>query len=222
MTTSGRPPAGAAAEDDALRAGVAALLAGPVPLPIVQAGHPVLRRPAAPYRGQLDGGTFALLVEAMRVTMHAAPGVGLAAPQVGLGLALAVIEDTWVLDGEVAEARERAVVPFRVLVNPRYAPVGDERVAFYEGCLSVEGFQAVRPRWRCVRLTASDEHGNPVDEVVCGWPARIVQHETDHLAGELYLDGALSRSLVAPAEAWRYAGDVTPDRAAAELGFPLG
>ncbi|MDO8105691.1 peptide deformylase [Isoptericola sp. b441] len=199
---------------------VGELLAGPRPLPIVQAGHPVLRRVAEPWTGQLPGPLLGELIEAMRETMHAAPGVGLAAPQVGLSLALAVLEDTWVA-GAIAEARERTALPFRVLVNPRYEPVGERRVAFFEGCLSVAGYQAVTPRWHAVRLTGQDETGAALDEVLTGWPARIVQHETDHLNGRLYLDGAELRSLVAPSEATRYLGDPTPARAATELGFPL-
>lgn len=200
---------------------VAALLAGPRPLPIVQAGDPVLRATAAPYEGQLGDGVLAELVAAMRTTMREAPGVGLAAPQVGLGLAIAVVEDALPMPGEGAEARERTPVPFRVLVNPRYEPVGERRVAFYEGCLSIAGYQAVRARWHGVRLTCTDEHGAAVDEVLTGWPARIIQHETDHLAGELYLDRAEPRSLVAPSQALRYAADVSPERAARDLGFPL-
>jgi len=204
-----------------LREQVELLLAGPRPLAILQAGHPVLRTPAAPYDGELAGGQLAALVEAMRLTMHAAPGVGLAAPQIGLGVAIAVLEDPWVLDDEAALARERASVPFRVIVNPRYEPVGTERVAFYEGCLSVPGWQAVTARWRSVRLTGTDELGRAVDEVLTGWPARIVQHETDHLAGRLYVDVAQMRSLVAPGEALRWSRDATPEAAAAALGFPL-
>ncbi|WP_372592748.1 peptide deformylase [Actinotalea sp.] len=208
-------------EDRVLRDRVAELLEGPVPLPIVQAGDPVLRRRAAPYRGQLGSRTLGRLVEAMRVTMLEAPGVGLAAPQVGVGLALAVIEDPGALDPELAVARERVPVPFRVVLNPEYTPVGPERVSFYEGCLSVAGWQAVRSRWRAVRLTGIDERLSPLDELLSGWPARIVQHETDHLAGELYLDGAELRSLLAPGEAWRHAGEIGPERAARELGFRL-
>lgn len=211
-----------AAQDAAVREKVAELLAGPVPLPIVQAGDPVLRRPAVPFRGQIGSGALALLVEAMRETMLAAPGVGLAAPQVGLGLALAVIEDPGALDPERALLRERIPVGFRVLLNPRYTPVGQERAWFYEGCLSINGWQAVRPRWRSVRLTGIDQGGAPLDELVTGWPARIVQHETDHLAGELYIDQAITRSLVAPGEGWRYALDGSPLRAADELGFTIG
>lgn len=197
------------------------LLAGPRPLPIVQAGHPVLRAKAAPYAGQLDDALLSAVLTAMRDTMRAAPGVGLAAPQVGLSLAIAVIEDPWAGDDAAAVARERRAVPFRVLINPRYFPETDERVAFYEGCLSVQGWQAVTPRWRSVRLTCTDERGQAVDEVLHGWPARIVQHETDHLGGRLYVDGAEMRSLVSPSEAGRWAGEPTPQRAASELGFSL-
>ena len=199
---------------------VEALLAGPQPLPIVQAGDPVLRAVAGPYEGQLGDGLLTQLIMAMRATMHAAPGVGLAAPQVGLSLAVAVVEDQWPVDEEVAAARERSPVPFRVLVNPRYEPVGDERVGHYEGCLSVEGWQAVRSRWRTVRLRCQDETGAEVDEVLQGWAARIVQHETDHLQGRLYVDHAEMRSLVAPPNALRWA-DPTPHRAAQALGFDL-
>lgn len=203
-----------------LRDRVEELLSGPRPMRIVQAGDPVLRQVAEPYDGQLDDALLGELLMAMRATMHDAPGVGLAAPQVGLGLAIAVVEDAWPVDADVARAQERTPVPFRVLVNPRYEPVTDERVAHYEGCLSVAGWQAVRARWRSVRLVCTDERGTPVDEVLTGWPARIVQHETDHLAGRLYVDHAEMRSLLAPENATRFA-DPTPDRAALALGFDL-
>lgn len=82
-----------------------------------------------------------------------------------------------------------------MLVNPRYEAVGDETRTFFEGCLSVHGWQAERTRARSVRLTGQDETGQPFDDVLTGWAARIVQHETDHLRGELYVDGADLRTL---------------------------
>lgn len=172
---------------------------GPGVLPIVQAGDPVLRRVAEPYDGQLSDELFAELVEAMRLTMHDAPGVGLAAPQVGLPLALAVAEDTGdaddVDDDRQGDPRERGDLPFTVLVNPRYEAVGEHRVPFYEGCLSVEGYQAVVARPHRVRLSWTDERGLAHTEELSGWPARIVQHETDHLNGVLYVDSADLRTL---------------------------
>jgi peptide deformylase len=85
----------------------------------------------------------------------------------------------------------------------------------------VPGWQAVVARPARVRLTGADEHGRPLDEVVTGWPARIVQHETDHLDGTLYLDRAELRSLStneAVAALWNRPA---PDAAAEALGFSL-
>ncbi|GAA3810593.1 peptide deformylase [Streptomyces coacervatus] len=197
------------------------LLATDGPLPIVAAGDPVLRRGAERFDGQLDSALLARFVGALRVTMHEAPGVGLAAPQVGVPLRIAVIEDPAPVPEEVRLARGRVPLPFRVLVNPTYEPVGADRAAFFEGCLSVPGWQAVVARHAEVRLRGEDEQGHPVDEVFSGWPARIVQHETDHLDGVLYLDRAELRSLSssqAMAERWAQA---TPEGAAKALGFDL-
>ena len=193
-------------------------------LPIVQAGAPVLRTPAVRYSGQL-GDVLPRFLEAMRRTMHAAPGVGLAAPQIGVGLALAVVEDAGATEDD---PRDRPPLPYRVLVNPRYEPVpgadgAEDRVAFFEGCLSVSGWQAVVARHRRVRLTCQDENGGAVDKVFTGWPARIVQHETDHLKGELYLDHAVPRSLTSNDNLLHYwaAGGPDPTPAARALGFRL-
>ncbi|MFI9169295.1 peptide deformylase [Streptomyces lincolnensis] len=197
------------------------LLSTDGPLPIVEAGEPVLRRGTEPFDGQLDPALLARFVEALRVTMHAAPGVGLAAPQVGVPLRIAVIEDPAPVPEEVRLARGRVPQPFRVLVNPSYEPLGTARAAFFEGCLSVPGWQAVVARPAEVRLTCEDETGRPVDEVFTGWPARIVQHETDHLDGTLYLDRADLRSLSssrAMAERWT---QPTPREAAEALAFDL-
>ncbi|MCC2312676.1 peptide deformylase [Cellulomonas xiejunii] len=201
----------------------AARAAGPDSVaPIVQAGHPVLRSVAWPYDGQLRAGELDELLALMHRTMRAAPGVGLAAPQIGLPLAIAVVEDPGAGDDEAARVRERPALARRVLVNPAYAPVGDDEVGFYEGCLSVVGYQAVVVRARAVRLTGLDEAGTAIDEVLTGWPARIVQHETDHLRGTLYVDRALTRSLSAT-DAWgaHWGSEPVPHEAARALGFDL-
>lgn len=173
---------------------VMALLDGPRPLPLVFAGDPVLRQPAAPYDFSLPDDLWDELLSAMFETMYAAPGVGLAAPQIGLGIRVAVVEDRADLPPDIATERDRYPTPARVLVNPTYLP-GPDGVEFYEGCLSVPGYQAVVRRAITVRLRCQDERGAPVDEEIIGWGARIIAHETDHLDGILYLDRALTRSL---------------------------
>jgi peptide deformylase len=200
------------------------LVNGNRPLPIIEAGDPVLRRKAEPYDFSLPAELFGALITAMRETMLAAPGVGLAAPQIGLGIQLAVIEDVAGVSAEVAKVRNRVPLPFRVLVNPSYqatpAEHGEDGVAaFYEGCLSVPGYQAVVERASSVRLRAWDENRKRIDETVTGWAARIVAHETDHLAGILYLDKALTRSLASNDHYLTRWSAPTPLAARAELGF---
>ena len=217
-----RAPLRSAAAAAAVRDQVLRVLDGAHPAPIVQAGHPVLRAMAQPYDGQLSVEELTALLDLMRTTMREAPGVGLAAPQIGISLAIAVVEDPGSLDPDLAAARERLPLRYRVLVNPRYEAEGAERVAFYEGCLSVHDWQAVVARPRKVRLTGSDERGAPLDEELTGWQARIVQHETDHLNGILYVDRAQIRSLATGDNlAALWAAEGRPTTAARVLGFDL-
>ncbi|MGU3434118.1 peptide deformylase [Actinomycetes bacterium M1A6_2h] len=189
-------------------------------VPIVTAGDPVLRTPAAPYDFSLPGHVLERLLTVMRATMHDAPGVGLAAPQIGIPLQIAVIEDLYDVDGDVATVREREPQPYRVLINPTYEGLEGTR-SFYEGCLSVPGYQAVVRRHAAVRMRCLDETGGAVDERFDGWPARIVQHETDHLAGTLYIDRAEIRSLAENQTYGRLWANPSPASAASALGFTL-
>jgi peptide deformylase len=108
----------------------------------------------------------------------------------------------------MSEARSeelgRVVLPFTVLINLTVEPVGDETEEFFEGCLSVTGFSALVRRWRTVTVNALDEAGTPLRLQLDGWPARIVQHEADHLAGTLYVDRMDPRSLTTVANLGRY------------------
>jgi len=170
-------------------------------LKIVQAGHPVLRQKARPLSpDEIRGPDVQRIIEAMRETMRDAPGVGLAAPQVGLGLQLVVIEDkpAYVERGDPDEmrARGRTPVPFQVLVNPRLNIVDATPVEFFEGCLSVTDMMMVVPRLRAVRVEALDHTGSPISLSADGWPARILQHEIDHLRGVLCIDRMLSRTFM--------------------------
>jgi peptide deformylase len=195
-------------------------------LPIVECGDPVLRRPAEPVGlSELRTGELQRLIAQMRATMEAAPGVGLAAPQVGVPLQLAVLHDGPERWGQLTEderaARERDDLPFTVLVNPTLRPASDGSASFYEGCLSVPGLTGVVARHRAVRVEALDEHGEPIDRVFSGWPARIVQHEVDHLRGCLYLDRVETRSLSTVDSYARLWAGRSPEEAAASLGFTL-
>jgi peptide deformylase len=194
------------------------LTAGVLPA-IVQAGHPVLRHVAAPFDGQLDTAELGLLIDLLRSVMHKAPGVGLAAPQLGIPLQVAVLEDQFDVDPDVAATRGREPLPFFAMLNPSYRPLGPSTAAFYEGCLSVNGLQAAVSRPASVRLDFTAPDGSRQERDFNGWQARIVQHETDHLHGILYLDRAELRSLTTNAEyADRWA---QPDISLArqELGF---
>ncbi|MHB8878942.1 MAG: peptide deformylase [Myxococcaceae bacterium] len=166
--------------------------------PIVQTGAEVLRQIATEVPPERIGTPeLQALITRMIDTMRAAPGVGLAAPQLGIPWRLFVMEDREELmskltGAELAE-RERVPVPVRAFVNPTVTPIGEEKVTFFEGCLSVEGYAALVTRHREVEVTAL-ENGQPVTWRVRGWPARILQHEMDHLNGTLYIDRMHTRS----------------------------
>ena len=169
-------------------------------LKIVQAGEPVLRQVARPLSvDEILSPDIQRLIQDMRETMHDAPGVGLAAPQVGLSLRLAVIEDRAEslrdLSAEQLAERERKPVPFHVLINPVIRSESSELRSFFEGCLSVAGLVAIVPRARSVDVEYLDERAKPQKIHAQGWYARILQHEIGHLNGELYVDRMESRSL---------------------------
>jgi peptide deformylase len=173
------------------------------PLKIVQAGHPALRRTAVAARERLDTALLLELADAMTLTMREAPGVGLAAPQIGLPLRFYVVEDRFASEeGEDPDDAllERRPLALRALLDPVVEEIGDERVFAFEGCLSVDGWQSIVPRSRRVRLRAHEllPGGGlrEVDEEHTGWTARILQHETDHLAGTLCHDRMVPRSFI--------------------------
>jgi peptide deformylase len=167
---------------------------------IVQAGDPVLRRVAVPVPAEkLATQELRALVDEMIATMRAAPGVGLAAPQIGVSWQLIVVED----DGERAsslsdgerEERGRSPLPLTAIVNPEIElSGGDQRATFFEGCLSISGWSALVPRALRASVKGLSPEGDPLKLELEGWPARILQHEIDHLRGVLYIDRMLSRS----------------------------
>lgn len=169
-------------------------------LEIVQVGDPVLRQTAKHLTPtELASRDVQKLIALMRDTMRAAPGVGLAAPQVGVSLALAVIEDSAEYQKNHSVERlaqfERTPVDFHVIVNPVLRFVGTDMVEHFEGCLSFASFHMVVARARKVHVDALDEHGAPISIDASGWYARILQHEIDHLNGVVCCDRMDPRTL---------------------------
>ena len=152
-------------------------------LKVARIGNPVVRARAVDVpAGRIADADTQRLIDDMVETMHEYDGVGLAAPQVHVGLRLAVIE--------VSEEDERAEggVPLTVLVNPVVRPLSQKTVDGWEGCLSIPGLRGLVPRFRKLELRALDRHGKPYRLEASGFFARVIQHECDHLDGSVYLD----------------------------------
>lgn len=168
-------------------------------LKVVQAGDPVLRRVGRTLTvDEIKSESLQYLIALMRETMRDAPGVGLAAPQIGESLQLAVIEDrpeyiAAFTPDQLAEL-QRTKVDFHVIINPKISLLGDSHPEFFEGCLSVVGFGALVRRSGQVRVECLNEKAEPVTIDAHGWYARILQHEIDHLNGTLYIDRMETRS----------------------------
>lgn len=147
---------------------------------VLRMGDDRLLRVAQPVQ-RFDTPEMDALLEDMQDTMCALDGAGLAAPQIGADLRVVIF-------GFEANARypQAAAVPFTVLINPRLEPLSVEMEEGWEGCLSVPGLRGVVPRYRFLRYSGFDAHGNAFSREVEGFHARVVQHECDHLDGILY------------------------------------
>jgi peptide deformylase len=147
---------------------------------ILKMGDPRLLRIAQPVQAF---GTPELhtLVADLFDTMHAARGAGLAAPQIGVDLAVVIF-------GFRSNERypEAPPVPETVLINPRITPLGEAEEEGWEGCLSVPGLRGVVPRWARIHYSGFDPQGERIEREADGFHARVVQHECDHLVGKLY------------------------------------
>lgn len=178
-------------------------------LPIFEAGETVLRRPARLLSSDdILSADTQTLIAAMYETMRAAPGVGLAAPQIGLDFQIAVIEDRAEYIAKMAPdqaaARRREPVAAHAIVNPVLEVIGTDTAEFFEGCLSLPSFTAIVPRALEVRVRCLNERAEPVIIEAYGWYARILQHEIDHLNGTMYIDRMLSRTFMGRQNFERY------------------
>jgi len=165
-------------------------------LKVVRMGHPVLRTPTRPLDpSEINTPAIQRLIDDMFETMNEYQGIGLAAPQVheGLRLFVAGIDDP------------EASLPPVVMVNPEIEPLGTEVEEDWEGCLSIPDVRGRVPRATEIRVRAFDRHGRPLSMTASGFPARVIQHETDHLDGVLFLDRMTSlQSLTYLTEYARY------------------
>lgn len=176
---------------------------------IAQLGEPVLRQRARELTlEELGSARIRALIDDMVETMRDAEGAGLAAPQVYESVALVVIEVR-----ENPRYPNAPRIPLSVLVNPKLTPLVDspltaladvDAIEVFEGCLSVSGLRGRVRRPRKVRVQALDAEGKPLDFVWEGFRATVVQHETDHLLGTLFVDRADPRSLTFLREYERY------------------
>jgi len=143
-------------------------------------GDPRLWRQAKPVE-RFGTPELHALVGDLRETMQHLSGAGLAAPQIGVGLRLVVFG---VADNPRYPDAEQ--VPWTVLANPVLTPLGEETEEDWEGCLSVPGLRGWVRRSIRLRYAGFDADGQPIERIVSGFHARVVQHECDHLDGILY------------------------------------
>ena len=149
-------------------------------LKVARMGHPVLRERARPVsKSGLNDPLIQKLIDDMIDTMHEYHGVGLAAPQVHEGLRLFVA----LLDEDPGPKSEATVI-----VNPEIVPSGLAQEEGWEGCLSIPDIRGMVPRFTEITVSALDRDGKAVELLLKNFPARVAQHETDHLDGVLFFD----------------------------------
>ncbi|KAE9600516.1 putative peptide deformylase [Lupinus albus] len=166
---------------------------------IVKAGDPVLHEPAREVEpNEIKSERVQNIIDDMIRVMRKAPGVGLAAPQIGIPLKIIVLEDTEEYISydkeEEVKAQDRKPFDLLVILNPKLKKKKNRTALFFEGCLSVDGFMAVVERYLDVEVEGFDRDGEPIKINASGWQARILQHECDHLDGTLYVDRMVPRT----------------------------
>uniref|UniRef100_A0A6N2K669 Peptide deformylase n=1 Tax=Salix viminalis TaxID=40686 RepID=A0A6N2K669_SALVM len=166
---------------------------------IVKAGDPVLHEPAREVDPKEIGSErIQKIIDDMVKAMRTAPGVGLAAPQIGIPLRIIVLEDTAEYIGyapkDETKAQDRRPFDLLVIVNPKLKKKSNRTAFFFEGCLSVDGFRAIVERHLDVEVVGLSRDGQPIKVDASGWQARILQHECDHLEGTLYVDQMVPRT----------------------------
>jgi len=153
-------------------------------LKVARLGHPVIRTRAHPVDpAKIATPEFQTLLNDMVETMREYSGVGLAAPQIHLSLQVAVLEVE-----NHPRYPDMPSVPLSYLINPVVTVLDSSPIEEWEGCLSIPELRGSVPRFKQLRVTGLGRHGEALDFVASDFHARVIQHETDHLKGEVYLD----------------------------------
>ena len=175
---------------------------------IIRMGHPTLREVAETVPvAQLGTPAFSALLEDLADTLKASGGIGLAAPQIDVSLAVALID----LPGGPSRYGELPVLRNTYFVNPTITVLDHQTAGYWEGCLSVPGLRGFVERPQRLQVNALSVTGEPFETVFEGFAATVIQHEFDHLAGRLYIDHLRdSRLLMFDEEYERYVLGVTP------------
>ena len=147
---------------------------------VLRMGDPILLQQAQAVE-QFNTPELHALIQDMQDTMEHMVGAGIAAPQIGVSLQVVIFGV-----GSNPRYPDAEQVPYTVLINPVLTPIQDEMEDGWEGCLSVPGMRGIVPRHTRLHYTGFDQYGNPIDRLVSGFHARVVQHECDHLIGVLY------------------------------------
>ncbi|HYN09245.1 MAG TPA: peptide deformylase [Vicinamibacterales bacterium] len=157
-------------------------------LKVARMGHPVLRAKAQPVPpAEIATPRIQQLIDDLFDTMREYSGIGLAAPQVHEGLRL-FVAGLRASDSAATELNDDSDMPFITLINPEILPVGPDTVSGWEGCLSIPDIRGLVPRATRIHVKAFDRRGRAVELGAEGLPARVIQHETDHLDGVLFFD----------------------------------
>lgn len=158
-------------------------------LKVARMGHPVLRaRAKAIDPSEIKAPRIQQLIDDMFETMREYQGVGLAAPQVHVGLRLFVAGFESEREGGSPPEDDDRNVPLMALINPEIEPIGPAVVEDWEGCLSIPDIRGKVPRAASIQVKAYDRKGRRIELRTRGFTARVIQHETDHLDGVLFFD----------------------------------
>jgi peptide deformylase len=153
-------------------------------LKVARLGHPAIRAEAKPVDPSvIPTPEFQRLLDDMVDTMRDYTGVGLAAPQIHLSLQVAVLEVE-----QHPRYPDMPRVPLAYLINPSVTILDEERIEDWEGCLSIPEMRGIVPRFKKLRVTALGRNAESLDFIAEDFHARVIQHETDHLKGDVYID----------------------------------